>query len=72
MSFAISELSTLLAKDTQLRGVVVAVQGGALRVATKNGALLATPVGSVVVGDNVTVTNGMAVKVPGAVNSYPG
>jgi len=72
MSFAISELSTLLAKDTQLRGVVVAVQGVAWRVATKNGALLATPVGSVVVGDNVTVTNDMAVKVPGAVNSYPG
>lgn len=63
MSFALHELASLLNPPAQVMGMVVEL-GTTIRVATSRGSVLATPVGSMAVGDRVVILGGMASKAP--------
>lgn len=71
MSFALKELSGLLAPDTTLLGSVVAIAGAVVQVATPRGAMTARTLDALQVGDRVLVRNGMASRAPVAKQSYP-
>jgi hypothetical protein len=71
MSFALKELSRLLATDTPVVGAVVGIDGSAVRVATKRGAVTARTLDAVAVGDRVQIKNGIATKAPVAKQVFP-
>jgi hypothetical protein len=71
MSFALKELSRLLATDTPLVGAVVGIDGAVVRVATERGAVTARTLDSVSVGDRVQIKNGIATKAPVAKQVFP-
>lgn len=71
MSFALKELSGLLAAEQSITGSVTGFTGGFVTVATARGAILARPSGTLVRGDRVTVRSGWAEKAPVASQSYP-
>ena len=85
MSFALRQLSRLLSQDTYsadlatggsaasvLGSVVeVKVDGGLVRIATNRGALIARPADSLVVGQRVVVSSGVAYRAPVATQSFP-
>lgn len=71
MSFALKELSRLLAGDTPLIGAVVGIDGAAVRVATERGAVTARTLDAVVIGDRVQIKNGIATKAPVAKQVFP-
>ena len=71
MSFALKELSRLLATDTPVVGAVVGIDGAVVRVATARGAVTARTLDVVVVGDRVQVKNGIATKAPVAKQVFP-
>jgi len=71
MSFALKELSRLLATDTPVVGSVVGIDGAAVRVATERGAVTARTLDAVVIGDRVQVKNGIATKAPVAKQVFP-
>ncbi|MBW7901276.1 MAG: hypothetical protein H3C26_07355 [Rhodocyclaceae bacterium] len=72
MSFALRELQGLIARRADTSGVVVAVLDGAVRVATRTGAVT-VPAGAerLSVGDRVTLADGRALRAPVARASYP-
>ena len=71
MSFALKELSRLLATDTQVVGAVVGIDGAVVRVATERGAVTARTLDVVTVGDRVQIKNGIASKAPVAKQVFP-
>ena len=71
MSFALKELSRLLATDTPVVGAVVGIDGAVVRVATERGAVTARTLDVVTVGDRVQITNGIATKAPVAKQVFP-
>ena len=71
MSFALKELSRLLATDTPVVGAVVGVDGSMVRVATERGAVTARTLDAVNVGDRVQIKNGIATKAPVAKQVFP-
>lgn len=71
MSFALKELSRLLATDTPVVGAVVGIDGAVVRVATERGAVTARTLDVVTVGDRVQIKNGIATKAPVAKLVFP-
>lgn len=71
MSFALKELSDLLAPPTVEVGLVVGVEGPVLRVATGRGAIRARASEPMAVGDRVRIQNGFATKAPVARWVFP-
>lgn len=71
MSFAPQELRRLLAPQEAMHGAVVAIQDGRARIATKRGAVMASSLDDLKVGDRVTIRNGIANRTPAAVVVYP-
>ena len=71
MSFALKELSRLLATDTPVVGAVVGIDGSVVRVATERGAVTARTLDAVAVGDRVQIKSGIASKAPVAKQVFP-
>ena len=71
MSFALKELSRLLAPDQTVVGAVVGIDGAVVRVATERGAVTARTLDVVTVGDRVQIKNGIASKAPVAKQVFP-
>lgn len=71
MSFALKELSRLLATDTPVVGAVVSIDGAVVRVATERGAVTARTLDAVAVGDRVQIKSGIATKAPVAKQVFP-
>lgn len=71
MSFALKELSRLLATDAPVVGAVVGIDGSVVRVATERGAVTARTLDTVAVGDRVQIKNGIATKAPVARQVFP-
>ena len=71
MSFALKELSRLLATDTPVVGAVVGISGAVVRVATERGAVTARTLDAVAVGDRVQIKSGIASKAPVAKQVFP-
>ncbi len=71
MSFALKELSRLLATDTPVVGAVVGIDGAVVRVATERGAVTARTLDSLTAGDRVQIKNGIATKAPVAKQVFP-
>ncbi|MDP2432001.1 MAG: hypothetical protein Q8O33_08220 [Pseudomonadota bacterium] len=71
MTFALKELTRLLAQDQAVVGSVVAVEGALVRVATERGAVLARVLDAIAAGDRVLIRNGLATKAPVARHIYP-
>ncbi|MBI2748964.1 MAG: hypothetical protein HYX43_06390 [Burkholderiales bacterium] len=71
MSFALKELSRLLATDAPAVGAVVGIDGAVVRVATERGAVTARTLDVVAVGDRVQIKNGIATKAPVAKQVFP-
>ncbi len=71
MSFALKELSRLLATDTPVVGAVVGIDRAVVRVATERGAVTARTLDVVTVGDRVQIKNGIATKAPVAKQVFP-
>ena len=71
MSFALKELSRLLATDAPAVGAVVGIDGAVVRVATERGAVTARTLDAVAVGDRVQIKSGIASKAPVAKQVFP-
>ena len=71
MSFALKELSRLLAPDAPVVGAVVGIDGAVVRVATERGAVTARTLDAVAVGDRVQIKSGIASKAPVAKQVFP-
>ena len=71
MSFALKELTRLLAPDQTVVGAVVGIDGAVVRVATERGAVTARTLDAVAVGDRVQIKNGIATKAPVAKQVFP-
>ena len=71
MSFALKELSRLLATDTPVVGAVVGIDGAVVRVATERGDVTARTLDAVAVGDRVQIKSGIASKAPVAKQVFP-
>ena len=71
MTFALKELTRLLAPDRAVVGSVVGIQGPLIRVATERGAVMARTLDALVVGDRVLIRNGLATKAPVAQQIFP-
>ena len=71
MSFALKELSRLLATDTSVVGAVVGIDGAVVRVATERGAVTARTLDAVAVGDRVQIKSGIATQAPVAKQVFP-
>lgn len=71
MSFALKELSRLLATDTPVVGAVVGIDGAVVCVATERGAVTARTLDTVAIGDRVQIKNGIATKAPVAKQVFP-
>jgi hypothetical protein len=64
MSFAIKNLSDLLRQERVLYGVVVAVHGEMVHVATPRGGVHARAMDHLQAGDRVKIDGGLATKAP--------
>lgn len=71
MSFALKELSRLLATERPLVGSVVAVEANVVRIATERGAITARALDTLTVGDRAQVQNGIAARAPIARQAFP-
>jgi hypothetical protein len=71
MTFALKELSRLLATDTLVVGAVVGIDRAVVRVATERGAVSARTLDALAVGDRVQIKNGIATKAPVARQVFP-
>ena len=71
MSFALKEITRLLAPEQTVVGAVVGIDGAVLRVATERGAVTARTLDAVTVGDRVQIKNGIATKAPVAKQVFP-
>lgn len=71
MSFALKELSRLLAPEQTVVGAVVGIDGSVVRVATERGAVNARTLDAVAIGDRVQIKSGIATKAPVARQVFP-
>jgi ribosomal protein L35AE/L33A len=71
MSFALKELTRLLAPEQTVVGAVVGIDGAVVRVATERGAVTARTLDAVTVGDRVQIKNGIATRAPVARQIFP-
>jgi outer membrane usher protein FimD/PapC len=71
MSFALRELSKLLTVDTTTLGVVVSVEPSMIKVATAKGAMTVKTLETLIVGDRVLISQGLARKAPVAQQTFP-
>ncbi len=71
MSFALKELSDLLAPQPVQIGVVVSVDGPLLRLATGRGVIRARAFEPMAVGERVRIQNGVATRAPVARWVFP-
>lgn len=71
MSFVLKELARLLTTDAPVVGVVVAIDGAMVRVATERGAITARTLDDLAVGDRVLIKNGIASRAPVAKQVFP-
>ncbi|WP_127476527.1 hypothetical protein [Sulfurivermis fontis] len=71
MTFALKELSRLLTQDRATMGIVVAIKGSVVRIATERGAVTAKALDALAVGDRVRIDNGIAIKAPTAKRVLP-
>lgn len=71
MSFALKELSRLLAPEQTAIGAVVGIDGSVVRVATERGAVTARTLDTVAIGDRVQIKSGIATKAPVARQVFP-
>lgn len=71
MSFALQELSRLLAAERPLVGSVVSIDGMQVKVATTRGAITARSLETLAVGDRVQLHNGIASRAPTAHQGFP-
>lgn len=71
MTFALKELTRLLAQDSTVVGSVVGIEGALVRVATERGAAIARTLDALTVGDRVLIKNGMATRAPVARQIFP-
>jgi hypothetical protein len=71
MSFALKELTRLLAPDANVVGSVIGIDGVLIRIATERGAVTARTLDALAIGDRVLTKNGTASKAPVARQSYP-
>jgi ribosomal protein L35AE/L33A len=71
MTFALKELTRLLAPEQTVVGAVVGIDGAVVRVATERGAVTARTLDAVTVGDRVQIKNGIATRAPVARQVFP-
>lgn len=71
MSFALKELTRLLAPEQTVVGAVVGIDGVVVRVATERGAVTARTLDALAIGDRVQIKNGIATKAPVARQVFP-
>ena len=71
MSFALQELSRLLAAERPLVGIVVSIDGIQVKVATARGAITARALDTLAIGDRVHLHNGIASRAPTAHQAFP-
>ena len=71
MTFALKELTRLLAQDSTVDVSVVAVEVTKDRVSTERGAAIARTLDALTVGDRVLIKNGMATRAPVARQIFP-
>lgn len=71
MSFALRELSKLLTADSTMLGVVVSVEISMIKVATAKGAMTVKSLETLIVGDRVLISQGLARKAPVAQQTFP-
>ena len=71
MSFALRELSKLLNADLTVLGVVVSVETSMIKVATAKGAMTVRTLETLVTGDRVLISQGLAQKAPVAQRTFP-
>jgi hypothetical protein len=71
MSFALRELSKLLASDSTTLGVVVSVDTSMIKAATAKGAMTVRALETLIVGDRVLISQGLARKAPVAQTTFP-
>jgi hypothetical protein len=71
MTFALKELARLLAPQETRLGVVVALEGKQVRVASERGVMTVQAIDALAVGERVLVRSGLATRAPSALQSYP-
>lgn len=71
MTFPLKDLSSLIGQRGKTTGVIVQVGDGFVRVATRQGGVMARMLDVPAVGDRVLVENGIATKAPVAGRRYP-
>ena len=71
MSFALRELSKLLTADSTMLGVVVSVETSMIKLATAKGAMTVRTLETLIVGDRVLISQGLARKAPVAKQTFP-
>lgn len=71
MSFALKEITRLLAPEQTVVGAVVGIDGSVVRVATERGAVTARTLDAVAIGDRVQIKSGIATKAPVAKQVFP-
>jgi hypothetical protein len=71
MSFALRELAKLLNADSTVLGVVVSVEISIIKVATAKGAMTVRTLETLIVGDRVLISQGLARKAPVAQQTFP-
>ena len=71
MSFALRELSKLLTTDSTVLGVVVSIEPSEIKVATAKGAMTVRTLETLIVGDRVLISQGLARKAPVAQQTFP-
>ncbi len=71
MTFALKELARLLAPQETRLGVVVALEGKQVRVASERGVMTVQAIDALTIGERVLVRNGLATRAPSAGQSYP-
>jgi len=70
MSYALSEIATLLRPTSTVPGQVLSVSSGTARIATSAGAVLASVQGTLKPGDRCSITAGIARKTPPSSQTY--
>jgi len=71
MTFALKELTRLIAPQESVVGVVVGVDGSVVRVATERGAVTARSLEALTVGMRIQIKNGIATRLPVAKQIFP-
>ncbi len=71
MSFTLRELSKLLTTESTVLGIVVSAETSLIKAATAKGAMTVKTLESLIVGDRVLISQGLARKAPVAQRTFP-